>query len=131
MTCLFVRLPRRTLVRKNRRINSYTAFQFREKFKFAQGNARDIMKCWKIFDAPTYRLDNSAHVFHPEEAFLIFLSRQTDLKKLSAMEDEFGIDYTTLSRCVFSCVYSPSSLISSFQLRFAFFTFSFSFSLSL
>ncbi len=86
-------------MRRDRRINSYTEFEFREKFKFEQIHARDIMKCWKIFEAPMYRLDSSRHSFHPEEAFLIFLNRQFALKKLSDMEDEFGIDYTTLSRC--------------------------------
>jgi hypothetical protein len=35
---------------------------------------------------------------HPEEAFLIFLIRMHDYRKLTSFEAEFGLDYSVLSR---------------------------------
>jgi len=84
------------LVHRDRRINSYKEYEFKELYGFNQWHAEAVMRAWGVFEGQIV-LDNRMRV-HPEEAFLIFLNRMHDYRKLSSMEREFGRDYSQISR---------------------------------
>jgi len=68
-------------------------------FGIEKRDAVRVMTCWGVFNGGPIKLDNRC-VIHPEEAFLIYLCRCHNYIKLTALEREFGIDYTILSnRC--------------------------------
>lgn len=94
-------LPRRIinvpLVRQNRRIYGYSPTEFRNRYNFNKNHAKLVMDCWQVFVDPII-CDNGSK-FHPEEAFLIYLSRMHNYEKLTNMQEHFGIEYTQLSRC--------------------------------
>lgn len=84
------------LVCRNRRIDSYSEYEFRELFGINQYHARAVMTAWGVFEEHTVT-DNRMRI-HPEEAFLIYLGRMHDYRKLTSLEREFGRDYSQLSR---------------------------------
>lgn len=101
MIYIVISLPRRViltpLIRMHRRIDSYDEYVFRELFGINQVDAREVMRCWQIFDDPTICLDNRCRV-NSEEAFLIYLCRMHSFNKLTTIEREFGLSYTIISR---------------------------------
>ena len=101
-----IKTQRRQLIRRNRRIDHYDEYRFRKKFGFNKWEAEDIMKCWQVFDQPIrYGGDRHGGIINGEEAFLIYLNRMHDYKKLTSMEEEFGIDYTQLSKIFNQCCF--------------------------
>ena len=94
---LINRITRDPLIRRNRRISSYDEYEFREMYGIDKRHEKDVMKCWGIFPTRKITLSNRS-IFHREEAFLVFLARHHDYRKLSSFERHYGIEYTQLSR---------------------------------